>query len=307
MENSRSDATPELLPYQNPLTQRLGEEFFKSIPRVPGVYRMIGLGGNVIYVGKAKNPRARLASYRRARPHQVSRKVVRLIHSIDEIRYETCETEAQALLRENELLRLHRPFFNVVNTEPETYLFIAARLHRQHERLALGLKLTVDPNPAPGWEQASHFGAFKGRGRVRDGYLALLRLLWAAHTPLERFEFPQPLMRYRAPREFDVRLKPDTPEAQARQWLSLIRRFLRGTSEQLIERLTQDLLDNASIPPFYYRLIQEDLERAREFYLMAPRRNRDVRVSLGLKTALIPQQELDDLLVLSKAKRGLKL
>src|SRR4051812_25557289 len=107
-----------LLPYQNPLTARVGREFFAALPRTPGVYVMYGLSNHVIYVGKAKNLRARLASYRRARPHQVSRKVIRLIHVIDEIRYETCESEAHALLRENELLRLHRPLFNVVNTRP---------------------------------------------------------------------------------------------------------------------------------------------------------------------------------------------
>jgi hypothetical protein len=295
-----------LLPYENPLTHRLGDAFFKGIPKLPGVYRMIGLGGNIIYVGKAKNLRARLASYRRAKPHQVSRKVVRLIHVIDEILYETCESEAAALLRENELLRLHRPLFNIVNTEPESYYFLGARVRDSRAIPAIEFKLTVKEDFEPDWDRSQFFGAFKGRGRVRDGYQALLRLLWATQAQAERFEFPQQLMRYRVPYEYEWRLRPGTAPLVTREWLSLIQRFLRGTSDHLLERMTQELLTNLAIPPFFYRMIQEDLDTLRAFYLMAPRRNRDVRASLGLKTVLIPQMELDDLLVKSKAKRGLR-
>jgi excinuclease ABC subunit C len=298
---------PELIPYQNPLDARLGAEFFKQLPKLPGIYRMIGLGGNVIYVGKAKNLRARLASYRRARPHRVSRKVVRLIHSIDEIQIEVCESEMHALLRENELIREHRPLFNVVNTEPESYLFLGVKLCPSKLGPRLALTLTANPEPGPEWPRAALFGAFKGRGRVREAYQALLRMLWAAHAAkLERFEFPQPLVRYRYPREYEVRMREGIGEAQAREWLALLQRFLRGTSDQLLKHVTEALLGNLDIPPFYYRLIQDDLETLQEFYAMAPRRNRDIRVSLGLRTARIEQIELDDLLVKSKAKRGLR-
>jgi excinuclease ABC subunit C len=295
-----------LLPYQNPLTERLGDRFFKQIPKRPGIYKMIGLGGHIIYVGKAKSLRARLASYRRARPHQVSRKVMRLIHVIEEIQYELCESEAAALLRENELLRLHRPHFNVVNTEPESYYFLGVREREGPGAPAIEFMLTTRSDFEPEWRCDHVFGAFKGGARVREGYQRLLRVLWATQASQERFEFPQLLMRYRVPYRYEWRLREGTPHASVREWTSVIQRFLRGTSDQLLARVTEELLLNPSIPPFFYHLIQEDLDTLRAFYLMAPKRNRDVRASLGLGRALIPQTELDDLLVLSKAKRGLR-
>jgi excinuclease UvrABC nuclease subunit len=236
---------------------------------------------------------------------------MRLIHAIDEIQYETCESEEAALLRENELLRAHRPLFNVVNTEPESYYFLGVRERTSRAGTlssvrAVEFRLTTQSDFGPEWDPSSFFGAFKGRGRVREGYQALLRLLWATQAQPERFEFPQQLVRYRVPYEYEWRLRDGTPPAATREWVSAIQRFLRGTSDSLLTRITDELLTNLAIPPFYYKLIQDDLETLREFYLMAPRRNRDVRASLGLKTALIAQTELDDLLVRSKAKRGLR-
>src|SRR4051812_14069787 len=69
-----------LLPYENPLNRRLGKEFFSAIPRTPGVYTMLGPEASILYIGKAKDLRARLMSYRRAHPDVVSRKVIRLVH-----------------------------------------------------------------------------------------------------------------------------------------------------------------------------------------------------------------------------------
>jgi excinuclease UvrABC nuclease subunit len=104
-----------LLPYENPLAKRFDSAFFRAIPRAPGVYFLRGELDEVLYVGKAKDLRARLRSYRQARPDQVSRKVIRLIRIVRKIEWEECGTEKDALLRENRLLRELKPPFNVVN------------------------------------------------------------------------------------------------------------------------------------------------------------------------------------------------
>ncbi len=59
---SPSPKQPWLLPYVNPLTERIDPEFFRALPREPGVYVMIGAANDVLYVGKAKDLRARLLS-----------------------------------------------------------------------------------------------------------------------------------------------------------------------------------------------------------------------------------------------------
>jgi excinuclease UvrABC nuclease subunit len=294
----------------NPLDARLGREFFKTLPRRPGVYLMFGLGGQVIYVGKAKNLYARLQSYRRAKSSpQVSRKVLRLVRCIEEIRYEICESETRALLRENELLRLHRPVFNVVNKSPEGYLFIGVRSRPSDQIVALEFKLTTRAEAQTDWPLDSFFGAFKGKSLVREGVQALLRLLWATQFEGERFEYPRPLTRKRIPRAYEWRLR-EGPEGHTvldrEAWLALVRDFLSGESADLLERLTSELLSSDRIPAFYYRSIQDDLELAKIFYESAPARNRGVRETLGLNTRLIPQIELDDLLVLSAELRRKK-
>lgn len=277
-----------LIPYQNPLPGRQGVEFFRKLPQGPGVYLMVGEAGAILYVGKAKNLRARLSSYKRARPGQVSRKVMRMIHLIREIRIEICDSEKTALLRENQLLREIQPPFNTVNTHPESYYFIGFRSLGQEVRL----RLTTSPKR----QGDLLFGAYKGRGSVREGYQALLRLIWASSASEPRFEFPTRLTSYRPIYTYSVKL--------ARELLPHLRRFLSGRSAELLPLLTERLLQNPTIPPFAYRLIQEDLERLQCFFDRCPGRNRELRKNHQIRGRLIAQAQLDDLLVLDLARRG---
>ena len=264
---------------------------------------MYGLAGSLLYVGKAKNLRARLGSYRNARPERVSRKVIRLIHMVDEIRIEKCESEANALLRENELLRQHRPSFNVANTHPESYSFIGLRERDDKTGRWIDFYLTTQPVFGTEEDRTSFFGAFKGRNGPRDSYQALLRLLWASHTSPHRFEYPNLLIREKAPDSYSLQLKAGCCERDARQWASLTRRFLKGTSDALLRHLTNELLAHSEIPPFYYHRIQEDLERLQHFYKWGPARHRKIRRELGLSDHLIAQDRIDDLLILYKERK----
>src|SRR5262245_46776797 len=104
-----------------PLAERLGREFFRKVPRRPGVYIMSSQDQRVLYVGYSKNLRHRLASYKNAHAERAPRKIIRLIHGVHSIVWEECESIQAARLRENELLRTHRPRFNTVNTYPQAY------------------------------------------------------------------------------------------------------------------------------------------------------------------------------------------
>src|SRR4051794_33308133 len=115
----------QLLEVPKPLVGRFGEDFFRAAPRCPGVYIMTGPNERVLYIGQSKNLRVRLASYKNARPDRASRKTIRLVRQVQSIVWETCQDPEAAQLRENELLRLHRPKFNKVNTYPKAYTFIS--------------------------------------------------------------------------------------------------------------------------------------------------------------------------------------
>jgi len=101
-----------LFPPAKPLIVRLGKEFFQQLPTCPAVYLMCGPGEGVLYVGKAKNLRKRLASYRVANPERMSRRVIRLLSQVTRIHWDECRNEQVAVYREEMLIVALNPRFN---------------------------------------------------------------------------------------------------------------------------------------------------------------------------------------------------
>lgn len=101
-----------LFPPPRPLVERLGEEFFRTLPTAPGVYLMCGEREGVLYVGKARNLRKRLSSYRVANPERLPRRIIRLLFQVRRIELDVCVNEAAACHREAELNGALQPRFN---------------------------------------------------------------------------------------------------------------------------------------------------------------------------------------------------
>ena len=170
-----------LFDHPKPLLTRLGADFFKSVPKCPGVYLMFNDADRLLYVGQSCNLRVRLGTYKNANPNHVPRKVIRLVHSVARIAIEPCETPLAARLRENELLRAHRPRFNRMNTWPKAYWFVGCR-----EEGNVHLWITLQPK-----DSDDLYGAFKANTRAAFG--ALLRLLGyrvSLLQPPRSFELP---------------------------------------------------------------------------------------------------------------------
>lgn len=164
-----------LWPDPQPLVERLGREFFRALPPVPGVYLMRDRADVVLYVGKAKSLRHRLGSYRVANPERMKQRTLRLLRLVEQIAWEECADEAAALRRESELLLSLKPRFNraCVWRGPDRFLTWRTRPE--------GLELAVvEPGEArvEGWQRAGPFG-----GQVRPLHRALVRLLWCRLHP----------------------------------------------------------------------------------------------------------------------------
>ena len=95
-----------------PLVDRLGEDFFRQLPSGPGVYFMCGQHEGVLYVGKARNLRRRLSSYRVANPDRFPRRIIRLLHQVTRIEFDLCPDENSARHREEMLIAVLGPKFN---------------------------------------------------------------------------------------------------------------------------------------------------------------------------------------------------
>src|ERR1051325_6762733 len=158
-----------LFPDPRPLIERLGLDFFRQAPQCPGVYLMRDGGGNVLYVGKAKNLRQRLASYRVANPDRMPRRHLRLLRAVERIELEQCASESSALARESHLLRSLRPRFNRAGTWPGPPRFLWGKIGGEGLAMAMA-------------DFAKSGGHSHGPLRATAAPLraALIRLLWCA-------------------------------------------------------------------------------------------------------------------------------
>ncbi len=120
-----------LFPPPKTLIERLGEDFFRALPSGPGVYLMCGESEGVLYVGKARNLRKRLSSYRVANPERLSRRIIRLLHRVTRIEFDICPTEEAASYREELLICVLLPRFNAAGkiwpTRNESFRFRVTR------------------------------------------------------------------------------------------------------------------------------------------------------------------------------------
>jgi predicted GIY-YIG superfamily endonuclease len=277
-----------------PLLQRFGAEFFRAVPRKPGVYIMGGDDERVLYIGQSGNLRHRLGSYKNARLDRAPRKVIRLVHLVRTLVWEECATAEEARLRENHLLRIHRPKFNVQNTYPPAYQFIGVR--------SGGDRLTVclENQAISG---AKTYGAFKSGCLL--AYAALLRRIWAAiYRPIELQDFPSPLLGVRAPREYHFEPGWNAPADDMECWRERLDGFLAGESEGLIDVLRKLAPREEDVCPFQRNLQAYDFEILQSFFEHGPKRNRALCAKHGIRERIIPQDKLDDLLVKASSGRN---
>lgn len=96
--------------------------YLKVLTNTPGVYRMLDAAGTVIYVGKARNLKARVTSYARASNH--TNRIARMVAATASMEFVTVRTEAEALLLEANLIKRFRPRFNVLLRDDKSFPFI---------------------------------------------------------------------------------------------------------------------------------------------------------------------------------------
>ena len=139
-------------------------QYWRHAPNTPGVYRMIAENGEVLYVGKAKNVRKRVASYTRLAGH-VNR-IARMISATASMIFISVETETDALLLEANLIKQLKPRFNVLMRDDKSFPYI----------------LIANDHEAP--QIAKHRGS---RSRKGD-YYGPFASVWAVNRALNALE-----------------------------------------------------------------------------------------------------------------------
>ena len=105
------------------------KEIVVSLPKQPGVYRFLNPEGKVIYVGKAKNLKSRLSSYFGDKKQQYFKTLTMVKHA-HHVEYTIVESEQDALLLENTLIKQIQPRYNVLLKDDKSYTFICIKSER---------------------------------------------------------------------------------------------------------------------------------------------------------------------------------
>ncbi len=131
----------------------------KELPTDPGVYLMKNQAGKVIYVGKAKNIRARVRSYFHEGRH-TSAKTIYLVNQIDHIDFMITKSEVEAFLLEASLIKKYRPKYNIRLKDDKAYPYIKCTLQEDYPRFYLARRVTNDG--------AVYFGPYTSGMAVRE-------------------------------------------------------------------------------------------------------------------------------------------
>jgi len=130
--------------------------YLKTLPDAPGVYRMMDAKGDVLYVGKAKNLKKRVASYAKSGGH--NERIARMIHETAEMLFVTTASETEALLLESNLIKRMKPRYNVSYRDDKSFPNILLRQDHAFPQLLKhrGAKST----------KGVYFGPFASAGAV---------------------------------------------------------------------------------------------------------------------------------------------
>ncbi len=198
--------------------------FLRNLTTGPGVYRMLNAGDEIMYVGKAKNLRRRVGSYF---TRASNRRIASMVSQIHHIEITATHTEAEALLLENNLIKEHRPRYNVLLRDDKSYPYLFLS-DETFPRLAFhrgGRKA-----------KGRYFGPYPSAGAVRDTLKMLQKLFPVRQCEDSYFRNrSRPCLQYQIERCTAPCVDFVTPEAYA-QDVRDTELFLEGKASDVIER-----------------------------------------------------------------------
>jgi excinuclease ABC subunit C len=138
----------------------------ETMPELPGVYRMVNVRGDVVYVGKAKNLKKRVPWY--ARVDQLPNRFRRMLAELMEVEITTTHTEVEALLLESNLIKRHKPRYNILLKDDKSFPYIVLTGDHPFPR--------VVKHRGPQTLKGDYFGPFASSEAVDEAILSLQRV-----------------------------------------------------------------------------------------------------------------------------------
>jgi len=216
------------------------KSFWKHAPLGPGVYRMIGADGEVLYVGKAHSIRKRVQSY--ITPERQSTRIARMIAGTVSMVFVTTESEAEALLLEANLIKQLKPRYNVLLRDDKSFPYILIAGGHEAPRLIKHRGARALPG--------DYFGPFASAGAVGRTLSALQRAFLLRTCPDSYYaNRTRPCLLYQIKRCS----APCTGEIALDDYAVLVaeaRDFLSGRSRAIRQRLAREMSEAAEALQF---------------------------------------------------------
>lgn len=205
--------------------------FLRTLTHRPGVYRMIDARSRVIYIGKAKNLKKRVSSYFGTK--DVSPKQQVMVAHIRSIEVTVTHTEGEALLLESQLIKRHKPRYNICLRDDKSYPYIYVSTHQNYPRVGFhrGAK-----NP-----KGRYFGPYPSAGAVRESLRLLQKVFPVRQCEDSVFRHrSRPCLQYQIKRCTGPCVGLDTIENYRRQ-VEHTMMFLQGDGSRIIGELVQEM------------------------------------------------------------------
>ena len=213
------------------------EEKIRMLPDSPGCYLMKDASGEIIYVGKAVNLKNRVRSYFRDTAH--TPKVAAMIAHIDDFDILLCETNLEALILECNLIKLHKPYDNILLKDDKHYPYLKVDMRQPFPRLELCRKMEKDG--------AKYFGPYIGANAVRQVIEAVRDVfpIRSCKQVLPPKSPKRPCMNYDIGRCLAPCAGKCTEEAY-REMMEGVLSFLGGDYDGVLKKLKKDMEEAAA-------------------------------------------------------------
>jgi excinuclease ABC subunit C len=204
------------------------------MPELPGVYIMKDKNGRIIYVGKAINLKNRVRQYFQSKSAQIP-KVKVMVSNIKEFEYIVTDTELEALILECNLIKKHKPKFNILLKDDKTYPYIKITMEEDYPRILITRRVEKDGS--------RYFGPYSNAGAVKET-IALIKKLFPLKTCKK--VLPRDIGKERPCLNFYINqclgpCRGDVDKESYRAVVDDICSFLDGRQNKIIERLKDQM------------------------------------------------------------------
>lgn len=231
---------------------KLIQKYVRQLDTSPGVYRMLDAQARVLYVGKARNLKARVSNY--ARPTGHSSRIARMISETAQMMFLTTKTETEALLLEQNLIKQLKPRYNVLLRDDKSFPNILVTTEHEFPQ--------IKKHRGAKKEKGAYYGPFASAGAVNKSLNQLQRVFQLRNCSDAMFETrTRPCLQYQIKRCSG----PCVGRITARDYQASVKdaqRFLSGKSTEIQESLASQMAQASEAMEFERAAALRDRIRA---------------------------------------------